>query len=62
MKFSIAHIAALLYFSFFIPSVYSSHMARWEDAGLPESLSMVTFSFSSSQTQVSISSFHIDHK
>ena len=56
--------------SFFIPSVYSSHLVRSEDAGLP-SLSVVSKVFKStvnnllfffSQTQVSVSTFRIDHK
>ena len=55
---------------FFIPSVYSSHVARLEDAGLLKSLSMVSKVFKStvhnlrffSQTQVSLSTFHIHHK
>ena len=63
--FSIVHIAALL---FFYPSVYSSHVARSEDAGLPKSLSMGSKVFKSTvniffpQTLVSIAAFHIDHK
>ena len=51
--------------------VYPSHVARSEDAGLPKSFSMVSKVFKSTvnnllvffaQTQVSISTFRIDHK
>ena len=57
----------------FIISVYPSHVARSEDAGLPKSFSMVSkvlkstvnnLPFFFAQTQVSISTFriHVDHK
>ena len=54
----------------FYPFCYSSHVACSENAGLPKSLSMVSKVFRSavnnllffSQTQVSISTFHINHK
>ena len=72
IKFSIVHIAALLYFSFLsLLFIRLSHVARSEDAGLPKSFSMVSKVFKStvnnllfffSQTQVSISTFCIDHK
>ena len=72
IKFSIVHIAALLYFSFlFLLFIPLSHVARSEDAGLPKSFSLVSKVFKStvnnllfffSQTQVSISTFCIDHE
>ena len=73
LKFSIVHIAALLYFSFFYPfCLFQSCGALGRScAGLPKSLSMVSKVFKSTvnnllfffpQTQVFIFTFHIDHK